>query len=390
MTLKIVVDENIPLADEFFASLGQVVRLPGRTLTAIDVADADALVVRSVTPVNEALLAGSKVKFVGTCTIGVDHLDVDYLQRQGIAYSSAPGCNANSVVEYIFSALAALGVDWRDKTVGIIGCGNVGGHLYRRLLEFGVDCRCYDPFLSAKDNAHLADLRTVLASDIICMHTPLTTTGDYPTQHLIGTAELDLLKPGALLLNAGRGAVIDNQALLQFLQKRNDVKVVLDVWEGEPEISTELMQCVDLASPHIAGYSFDGKVKGTEMIYQALCQQLGIEATVSSEGLISAAKIELPLLSNDEFKGLSEAVLGSYDVRDDDARMREKLLGLEGEPLRQAFDTLRKDYPKRREFHCFSAYVEGEVSDPQIEKKPLNKVLATLGFARVFKHLKRV
>lgn len=390
MTLKIVVDENIPLADEFFSALGCVVRLPGRTLSAADVADADALVVRSVTPVNEALLAGSKVKFVGTCTIGVDHLDIEYLQQQGIAYSSSPGCNANSVVEYIFSALAALGVDWRSKTVGIIGCGNVGGHLYRRLLEFGVNCRCYDPFLSEQDNRHLTDLNTVLSSDIICMHTPLTTGGAHPTLHLLGEGQLDQLKPGALLLNAGRGAVIDNDALLRFLQRRSDVKVVLDVWEGEPEINTELMKYVNLASPHIAGYSFDGKVKGTEMIYQALCDQLVCAAVVSSESLVAAAKIDLPLSTDEEFAGLSEAVLGSYDVREDDARMRAVLQGLEGEALSQAFDRLRKEYPTRREFHCYAVSLNSDLSEAQIEKKPLNKVLATLGFARVFKHLKRV
>lgn len=383
MTLKIVVDENIPLADAFFSPLAEVVRLPGRTLSATQVRDADALIVRSVTPVNEALLAGSKVKFVGTCTIGIDHLDIAYCKRQGIAYSSAPGCNANSVVEYIFSALSALNVDWRGKTVGIVGCGNVGGHLYRRLLEFGVDCRCYDPFLGRTDNAHLCSLDEVLASDIICLHTPLTLSGPYPTRHLIGTAQLQQLNNGALLLNAGRGDVIDNRALLSFLQQRQDVQVVLDVWEGEPTINTSLLRRVDLATPHIAGYSFDGKVAGTEMIYQALCTHFGIEATMGAADLVEADLTPLELSVSTDFELMRQAVLAAYDIRDDDARMREQLQNLLANELRQGFDALRKNYPKRREFHCFRTELNS-----QIEKKSLNNVLATLGFCTGFETTK--
>tara|TARA_B100000809_G_scaffold204067_1_gene205343 strand:- start:3998 stop:5164 length:1167 start_codon:yes stop_codon:yes gene_type:complete len=379
MTLKIVVDENIPLAEAFFSPLAKVVRLPGRTLTAADVRDADALIVRSVTSVNEALLAGSKVKFVGTCTIGIDHLDIAYFKRQGIAYSSAPGCNANSVVEYIFSAFSALNVDWRGKSVGIVGCGNVGGHLYRRLLEFGVNCRCYDPFLSHADNVDLCSLDEVLANDIVCLHTPLTLSGPHPTRHLIGTAQLQQLTSGALLLNAGRGDVIDNQALLSFMQQRQDVQVVLDVWEGEPNINTSLLRLVDLASPHIAGYSFDGKVAGTEMIYQALCTHFGIEVTMCAADLVAADLTPLELSAATDFELMRQAVLAAYDIRGDDARMREQLQNLPVNQLRQGFDALRKNYPKRREFNCFST-----VAKTHIEKKSLNNVLATLGFCTGF------
>ena len=379
MTLKIVIDENIPLAEAFFSPLAEVVRMPGRTLSAADVRDADALIVRSVTPVNEALLAGSKVKFVGTCTIGTDHLDVAYFNQQGIAYSSAPGCNANSVVEYIFSALSALNVDWRGKSVGIVGCGNVGGHLHRRLLALGVDCRCYDPFLSHADNADLCSLDEVLASNIVCLHTPLTLSGPHPTRHLIGMAQLQQLTSGALLLNAGRGDVIDNNALLNFMQQRKDVQVVLDVWEGEPNINTSLLRLVDLATPHIAGYSFDGKVAGTEMIFQAFCSHFGIDATICAADLVAADLTPLELSVSTDFELMRQAVLAAYDIRCDDARMREQLQNLPAHELRQGFDTLRKNYPKRREFHCFCTQLI-----PHIEKKSLNNMLATLGFCTGF------
>lgn len=401
MTLKIVVDENIPFAEAFFAPLGDVVRLPGRTMTAADVRDADALVVRSVTPVNAALLAGSSIKFVGTCTIGTDHLDLDYLQANNIGFSSAPGCNANSVVEYIFSALCALNIDWRSMNIGIVGCGNVGGHLYRRLREFGVSCRCYDPLLSSDKNSDLTTLAEVLGCDIVCLHTPLTQTGPHPSFHLLGEAELNLLKPGSVLINAGRGGVIDNRALLEFLQKKPDVRVVLDVWEGEPNINTELMALVDLASPHIAGYSFDGKVAGTEMIYKALCRHFNLPVAQSAASLMPTEKATLGIPSGEsDFAILRELILSAYDVRDDDARMRARLAPLAGQDLAEGFDYLRKNYPERRELSHFQIAALGSSDSERsaedslvnteqstIEKKPLNSTLATLGFCTGFTNI---
>ncbi len=239
--MKLVADENIPLVNEFFGHLGEIKRLPGRTLTAADVRDADALIVRSVTRVDRQLLEGSQVKFVGTCTIGVDHLDQAYLAERDIAWSSAPGCNANSVVEYVYAALAHLDINWLHGRFGIIGCGNVGGLLYRRLKAQGVDVCCYDPHLSPAQNPDLVSLDEVLACDLISMHTPLVNGGDHPSFHLLGAAQLAQLKPGAVLINAGRGAVIDNQALLSVLRARPDLRLVLDVWEPEPAISLDLL-----------------------------------------------------------------------------------------------------------------------------------------------------
>ena len=362
--MKIVADENIPLVSEFFGRLGEIVRLPGRNMTAADVRDADALIVRSVTPVNEALLTGSRVRFVGTCTIGVDHLDQAYLDAQGIRWSSAPGCNANSVVEYVYAALAHLDVNWLHSRIGVIGCGNVGGSLYRRLKAQGVDVRCYDPNLTLAQNPDLTSLEEVLACDVISMHTPLVSSGLHPSLHLLGERELAQLKPGAVLINAGRGAVINNQALLRFLQQRSDVRVVLDVWEAEPDISLDLLDKVDLGSPHIAGYSYDGKLNGTEMIYRACCDHFGFVPQASLAALVP------PLQDNQlDTAGITQPwplakhlIQQVYGIAADDARLREQAKRARAGELHfgSAFDGLRKHYPVRREFHNYQVQLPAD------------------------------
>lgn len=356
--MKIVADENIPLVNEFFSRLGDVVCLPGRRLTAADVVDADALIVRSVTKVNEALLGGSKVKFVGTCTIGVDHLDQTYLDREGIAWSSAPGCNANSVVEYVYAALAHLGINWLGVKFGIIGCGNVGGLLYQRLKAQGVNLRCYDPNLTATQNPDLTSLDDVLACDVISMHTPLISGGPYPSFHLLGGRELRQLKPGAVLINAGRGPVIDNEALLQVLNERPDLRVVLDVWEPEPDISLDLLDKVLLGSPHIAGYSYDGKLNGTERVYRALCSHLQLQPQAKLELLVPPLENNQLRVDNEQQPvfAIAQALIKQvYDISADDAHLRAVSAAARAgeQSLSEGFDNLRKHYPKRREFHNY-------------------------------------
>lgn len=368
--MKIVADENIPLVDEFFSHLGDVTRLPGRTMTAADVRDADALIVRSVTKVNPALLSGSKVKFVGTCTIGVDHLDQDYLDSNEIRWSSAPGCNANSVVEYVYAALCHLDINWLPVKFGIIGCGNVGGLLYKRLKAQGVDVRCYDPNLTRAQNPDLTSLEEVLACDVISMHTPLVTTGPHPSFHLIGRKELQQLKNGAVLINCGRGPVINNQALLDILNERSDLHVVLDVWEPEPDISLELLDKVLLGSPHIAGYSYDGKLNGTEMIYQALCRHLDKNPQSSLSTLVpplanNQLRIDGDIAQNITIFNIVKSLIKQvYDIAADDARLRALAAqALAGETVfGEGFDGLRKHYPKRREFHNYQVHVDN-ISD---------------------------
>jgi erythronate-4-phosphate dehydrogenase len=359
--MKIVADENIPLIDAFFSPLAEVIRLPGRTMTAADVKDADALIVRSVTKVNAALLSGSNVKFVGTCTIGVDHLDQQYFDDHAIAWSSAPGCNANSVVEYVYAALCHLNINWLPVRFGIIGCGNVGGLLYKRLKAQGVDVRCYDPNLTPAQNPDLTSLEEVLACDVISMHTPLVTTGPYPSFHLLGRKELLQLKPGAVLINCGRGPVIDNQALLDVLNERDDLNVVLDVWEPEPDISLELLNKVLLGSPHIAGYSYDGKLNGTEMIYQAFCRHIDKAPQASLAQLVpllenNQLSVDGAILQAGDVYNIAQALIKQvYDIAADDARLRDLArLACAGEAnFAEGFDNLRKHYPKRREFHNY-------------------------------------
>lgn len=392
LPLRIVADENIPYVKEFFSDFGVIVTLPGRAMTAADVAQADVLLVRSVTPVDESLLQGSRVKFVGTCTIGVDHLDVDYLRNAGITYSSAPGCNANSVVEYVFSVLAQLRPDWLQRSFGIIGCGNVGGALYQRLKTLGLKVSYYDPLLCSTDtDFRQADdqvcLEQVLQADVIAMHAPLTRSGDHPSHHLVSQPQLTQLRTGALLINAGRGAVIDNTALLQTLQQRSDVDVALDVWEWEPFVEPQLLPHIALATPHIAGYSFDGKVEGTAMIYRALCCFLGVKPDRSAQQLLPQEVNVIDNVSGSTQQVLNQAILNGYDVAADDNRMRreiEKVIEANGEQSsRQAigatFDELRKTYPVRREFFTQHIRVcdEGQREDQEV----LSTMLNALGFA---------
>ena len=243
------------------------------------------LLVRSVTRVDRTLLEGSAVAFVGSATIGTDHVDQAYLAEQGIRFAHAPGCNANAVVQYDLSVLSNLQPDWQSCTVGIVGCGNVGGRVYRTLKSLGVNCRVYDPFLSAEQIPDLVDFQSVLAADIICVHTPLTTEGPFPTEHLFNAEVLAGLGENTLLINAGRGAVIDNGALLEHLKSGSKLRVALDVWEPEPNINPGLLEQVLLATPHIAGYSREGKIRGTEMLAEDYYQWSGkaaVEKTVST------------------------------------------------------------------------------------------------------------
>lgn len=353
--MKILADENIPLLDEFFADLGCLLRVPGRNLSTRDVQDADVLLVRSVTQVNETLLKGTAVKFVGTCTIGTDHVDQLYLQQQAVHFASAPGCNAQSVVDYVLSALCSY-ADLRARsllslTVGIVGVGNVGFKLRQRLQALGMQVLAVDPFKTAQEVGPLVTLEEALQADVLCLHTPLTQGRHHPTHHLIGLEQLQKMQPDACLLSAGRGAVVDNAALLAHLQRTPSFTAILDVWENEPTPNIDLVRACFLATPHIAGYSLDGKMAGTERIYQALCQYLGRPAVKKlADFLPEPALQELRFSSEaDALQSLKSAVRAVYDVRGDDARMR---LACASEPgLAQRFDALRKDYPLRRDLH---------------------------------------
>lgn len=341
--MNIVADQNMPRVIELFGGYGTVTLLPGRYITPEDVRDADVLLVRSTTQVDESLLAGSRVAFVGSATIGVDHVDTAWLARQGIVFASAPGCNARAVVEYDLAALAVVAPDWRERRIGVVGCGNVGSRVLAQLRALGVDCVGYDPLLSRDSDelaAHLVSFQSLLECDILCLHTPLTREGPFPTWHLFNQAVLERLKPGTVLLNAGRGAVVDNTALRQRLEGRHDLRVVLDVWEGEPEIDQALLQKVDIATPHIAGYSLAGRERGTEMVLAAFLAWQGLSP-------MSETEKRHPLLLH-AVATLNEAILSAYPIMADHDAMVTALASRESTAV--AFDELRRHYRQRREF----------------------------------------
>ena len=375
--MKIVADENIPCVEQAFASLGEVSLVHGRGLQPAHVRDADILLVRSVTRVDETLLADSSVRFVGSATIGFDHVDLDYLSQRGIGFATAPGSNATSAAEYVVSAIMVLserlGFDPADKTVGIIGHGNVGSRVRARLEALGMRCQVNDPPLQAQgghdDFVSLAD---VLQADVITVHVPYTRTGRWPTHHLINAGLLAQLKPGVIVLNTSRGAVADNPAMEMWLAAHGDAAAVLDVWEGEPSISLSLMDRVALATPHIAGYSLDGKLRGTDMIYHAACDFFGETVRWQVADAVPASPVLTIDSSHGRLAAVRAAVLATYDIRVDDAALRA-IRQLDKDARAARFDQLRKEYPARREFSEIELVLETD--DPE-----LRRILAALGF----------
>lgn len=352
--MHIIADENITLLNEFFADFGDITPLSGRNMSAESVRDADILLVRSVTQVNSELLKeNTALQYVGTATIGTDHIDLEYLNKAGIGFSSAPGCNAQAVVNYVLSALCVLTENRQqpltDLTVAIVGVGNVGFKLRQQLEALGIKVLAVDPFKTEAEVGKLVELKHALPADVVCLHTPLTHRGEHPTQHLIGAAELAQMQPNACLLNAGRGPVVNNQALLEHLENNPNFVCILDVWETEPEPALELLDKCLLATPHIAGYSLDGKMRGTEMIYQGLCQHLGVPIQHKLHDFmpeLGVKHIEFSTQMPNEQR-FRTAVRAFYDVRNDDGRMRYAMHNASNRAER--FDWLRKNYPLRRD-----------------------------------------
>ncbi|MDX1754783.1 MAG: 4-phosphoerythronate dehydrogenase PdxB [Marinobacter sp.] len=375
--MLIVADENIPLLDSFFEDVGCIQRVSGRAMTPEDVRQADILLVRSVTPVNRALLEGSRVKFVGTATIGTDHVDKEWLAARGIAFCAAPGCNANSVVEYVLSVLSLYAErrgleDWSSLSVGIVGVGNVGGELARKLGRLGFSVKLCDPPRATEEEGEFVELEEALACDVVTLHTPLTTSGDYPTHQLIDESRLARLRADQLLINTSRGGVIDEAALLRRLAAADAPTVVLDVWQDEPGINPELVDQTWLATPHIAGYSLEGKVQGTEMVYQAVCRYLGLPTRKKAgQFLPEPALSKLAFTSSaDELGAVVTAMRCCYDPRGDDAALRRSMR-LSAAERREAFDRLRRDYPVRREFSSVKIQLKGSSRSSQDTFKSL-------------------
>lgn len=379
--MKIFIDENIPYGKAFFESFGDVTTFSGREVNAEQVKDADVLLVRSITQVNDSLLHLNKsLQFVGTATIGTDHIDQSYLTQRNINFSSAPGCNKVSVAEYVLSALLILSeknqFNLSSKTVGIVGAGNTGSAVYQVLTGLGVECKLYDPPLKrAGDEREFCDFADILASDIISLHVPKIPDGENKTVHLFDKTVLATLNQQQILINACRGEVIDNNALLSLAREGNIPTLVLDVWENEPNINTELLPFVTLATPHIAGYSLDGKARGTEMLYQALCQQLDMKVILKSADFVVKPSIsEVKLEQSTSAELIKSLVHLIYDVRRDDALFRNIVNDDKG------FDNMRKNYRERRELSTLTLTCT-ESANPFNQSTDLQSIdLTKIGF----------
>jgi len=355
--MKIVADENIPFVAECFSSIGKVVVVSGREITPGVVADADVLLVRSVTRVDLSLLAGSKVRFVGTATIGLDHVDFDLLREKNIGFASAPGSNANSAAEYIIAALLEIEqkhqITLEDKSIGVIGVGNVGSRVAKKAAALGMKVYLNDPPLKRQtgDPKYL-QIEELFDCDFITLHTPLTFQGIDKTFHLADEKFFKSLKVGCVFINTSRGGVVESSALKAAIETGSLKAVILDVWENEPNIDTELLQIIDIGTPHIAGYSLDGKVAGMIMIYKAACKYFGFSAKFDVEDFLPEPVVpELTINPDDgdEQELIWRAVQKIYNISEDDHTLKE-ILQEPTEKRGEFFDNLRKNYPIRREF----------------------------------------
>ena len=374
--MKLVVDENIALAEEAFGSFGELLLVNGRGIKNEILLDADILIVRSITNVNKELLSGTKVRFVGTATIGTDHIDTDYLSQEGIEFSDAKGCNANSVAEYVFAALMRIAVEenisFKDKSIGVIGVGNVGSRVVKYAEGFGLEVIKNDP---PKERANIGSgystLEDTLKADIVSLHVPLNLSGIDKTFHLLNENNFNSLKQEAILINTSRGAVIANDALLNVIDKKQ-FKVVLDVWEGEPQVNTVLLEKVKSGTAHIAGYSLEGKVNGTKMIYDSLRSFTNsITDWIPNLPNIHKTEIELPSAGTDEEK-LNFIFNQVYNIKNDDSLIR-KLPTIKKDERKRHFDKLRKKYSVRREFSNYTLKIKND-------DRGLIELLSKLGF----------
>lgn len=354
--MKIVADENIIYAGEAFSALGNVTLVPGREITRDILQGADILLVRSVTGVNENLLRNTGIGFVGTATIGRDHVDTGYLESAGISFADAAGSNADAVAEYVFTALleifAEREYDLSGKSIGVIGVGNIGSRVAKIATSLGMKVLKNDPPLkrltSREDYLELDDL---MECDIITLHVPLNMEGPDKTFHMFDNKRLKKLKDGVVLINASRGHIVDNEALQSIIGEKN-FSAVIDVWENEPFVSTGLLEKTIIATPHVAGYSYEGKVNGTKMIYNSLCNFLGkVPAWQPATPPVGNNHLSLDALSG--MAGLRKLFSGIYDIRKDDKQFRT-VLNMPSKEGAIYFDGLRKNYLLRREFSNFS------------------------------------
>ncbi|NQV71017.1 MAG: 4-phosphoerythronate dehydrogenase [Pseudohongiella sp.] len=378
--MKIIADKNILSVENGFGQYGELCLVDGRKIQREDLRDADALLVRSVTVVDESLLRGSNIKFVGTATSGTDHIDLAYLEKNEIHFADAKGSNANAVVEYCFAALAYAVLNKKLKIenceVGIIGGGKVGGLFASKLAAMHINYRVYDPFLAMQNAVKKSDsqiqystLEEVLQCDVVSLHVPLTKSGKFPTENLLDAEKLHLLQDGALLINTSRGGVVDEAALRQFLQESHDVSCVFDVWNREPKIDQRSADQVDIATPHIAGYSQEAKTAATGVLRQAFQMHFKL-GEIDPDGMNERA---VKLSVNDIGKSEDQhwaILLAAFPI--DQLSLNFKQAIKEGEGS-AAFERIRQQFLGRREFKSMTI-------NAQDCSKEQTRFLCLLGF----------
>lgn len=377
--MKVVADENIPFVKQAFAEFGDVVTVSGRDITRDLVKDATILLVRSITRVDEKLLGSTRVKFVGSATTGTDHVDHAYLEQNNIGFANAPGSNAESVAEYVIAALLYLSqkkqIPLENKTIGIVGAGNVGSRVFKKAQIFGMKCMLNDP---PKQKATKSDLfcpldELVRKADIITLHVPLTLEGEDATFHLINKRVISKMKQGVILINTSRGGVIEENAL-QDMATDALGGLVLDVWDNEPNINTDLLNSADIGTPHIAGYSYEGKVRGIGMVHDAACAFFFKERQWQEHAILSTfngGTIDLAKSKNKVY----DAVMQACPILADDEELRNMMKLTKVKKI-SYFDELRKKYRNRFEFTHFS--VKADHAQPR-EKN----MLGALGFTLI-------
>jgi erythronate-4-phosphate dehydrogenase len=378
--LKILYDIAMPYAAAFLDSLGEAKAFELGGLTCESLVDIDALFVRSTTKVDATLLEkANKLQFVATATAGFNHIDIDYLNQHSVKWYSAGGCNATAVAEYVISAIFQLAYEDKfdplAKKVAVIGAGNVGSALASILNGLNIDYVLCDPPLQATDeNRSFVNFEAAMQADIICLHTPLITNGDFPTLHMFGSNELSKLSENQYLINACRGEVIDNGALLNCFEMGQRLNVVLDVWENEPLIKHDLIPYIRLATAHIAGHTLEGKARGTSMVYDAFCRHLNKQNVLKLEGFLPDFKNNLSVDSSlSPFNQLFQMAKHMYDIKKDDGIFRARMAKSE------AFAHIRKHYPVRREFSAVELEFSTDVVDKK-NSKNVAQIAASIGF----------
>ncbi len=363
--LKIVADHKIPFLRGVLEPYADVIYVPGKDISRELIRDADALVIRTRTVCNESLLMGSKVRFIATATIGYDHIDTAWCERNDIQWANAPGCNSSSVMQYIASALVTLKLlqkeDIEGKVLGVIGVGHVGSKVAMLGKILGMHVLLNDPPRARKEGmdgfTSLDDL--LKNSDIVTLHVPLEKHGPDATWHMADAAFFEKVKKGAWFINSSRGAVTDNKALLGAINKNKLRATVLDVWEGEPVIDHELLSRVTIATPHIAGYSADGKAAGTAMAVQSLARFFSLPLTSwYPETMPPPAHPVIDLQGVPVKEQLAVAILHTYSILEDNDRLRLSP---------ETFEVQRENYPVRREFPAYT--VKNYMPDREHEDK---------------------